>query len=379
MRIAHMLLYNLLVHGLCGLQLHNIDYTLLSSNQGGTMTRIFFASILLMVGLAGCNLPGAIGGGITFTPTTDVQIIDQTVEATGEVTTMPNANVPIPVSLIQIEGVPYNAYQIPGDPFRFVCQVPCPLDLQYIYAEYAGFRVAHARLIELTGIDTLTELQPVDMHLVFEDSICADYPYGHAYIYAHVHQAFTCTDGPGYYPTLEEKIQMAARLDGQYFPLHEYMHTIFFGRISGNAGNFQDYKVEFFHNLVVPIPPYAIGILDPAGFCSYRDPLAPGDYGGWLISELCTQNGFQLKDLALSLIELDKLYQSDRGQISTEGYAHPIPGVVQYRDILNRLLGSDTTNAFAASCWPPGFFGNSFSDPSACIDNSTTGTATPVK
>ena len=41
MRIAHMLLYNLLVHGLCGLQLHNIDYTLLSSNQGGTMTRIF--------------------------------------------------------------------------------------------------------------------------------------------------------------------------------------------------------------------------------------------------------------------------------------------------------------------------------------------------
>jgi hypothetical protein len=191
-----------------------------------------------------------------------------------------------------------------------------------------------------------------------------------------MHQAYTCTDGPGYYPTIEEKIRMAAQLDGQYFPLHEYMHTIFFGRISGTAGNFQDYKAEFFHDFVVPLPSYAIGILDPAGFCSYRDQLPPGDYSGWLISELCRQNGFQLTDLALSLIELDNLYQSGGGQVYQEGYEHPAPSVAQYRDILNRLLGSDTTNAFADACWPPELFGNSYSIPPACLIIST---PTPIQ
>lgn len=201
---------------------------------------------------------------------------------------------------------------------------------------------------------------------------------GHAYIYSGTRQAYTCTDGPGYYPTIEEKIRTAAQPDGQYFPLHEYMHTIFFGRISGKAGNFEDHKAEIFHDFVVPIPSYAIGVLDPAGFCSYRDPNPPGDYGGWLISELCRQNGFQLPDLALSLIELDKLYQSGGGHINQEGYEHPLPSVAQYRDILNGLLGSDTTQAFAHACWPPELFGDSYRLGPACAQPTITGSPTPV-
>ncbi len=346
------------------------------------MIRLLLASVLLVVGLAGCNLPGAVAEGIPSTHTPDMQIIDQPAEATAagsstsiatvsqaadlanEGTSTPIPIVPVPFSSIQIEGVPYTAYQIPGDPFRFVCQDPCPLDQQYIYAEYAGFRVAHARLTDLTGVDTLPELQPVDMHLDLEDSICSEYPWGHAYIYSGIHQAYTCTEGPGYYPTLEEKIRMAAQLDGQYFPVHEYMHTLFFGRLSGNAGNFQDYLAESMHDFVVPVPSYAVGILDPAGFCSYRNELPPGDYGGWLISELCRQNGFKLPDLALSLKALDSLYQSGGGQVDVAGYQHPVPTMSQYRDILSRILGSDTTSAFAAACWPPQFFGNSYSLPS---------------
>ena len=108
------------------------------------MIRKLLASISLMVGLAGCNLPGAVGEGITPALTEVVQNNGQAAEATGVGTSIPNEIVPVPVSSIQIEGVPYLAYQIPGDPFRFVCQEPCPLDLQYIYAEYAGFRLAHA-------------------------------------------------------------------------------------------------------------------------------------------------------------------------------------------------------------------------------------------
>ena len=152
------------------------------------------------------------------------------------------------------------------------------------------------------------------------------------------------------------------------------MHTIFFGRISGRAGDFQDYYAEFFHDFVVPLPSHAIGIMDPAGFCLYRNE-APsrGDYPLWLISELCRQNGFQLTHVALSLIELDKLYQSGGGQVEL-GFAHPVPTVAQYRDILNRLLGSDTTRAFAEACWPPELFGNSYSVPPACLITADTPT-----
>jgi hypothetical protein len=283
---------------------------------------------------------------------------------------------PVPHRSVSIEGQPYRAYQIPGDPFRFVCQEPCALSEEYIFAEYAGFRTAREYLIQLTGIDTLPELQPVDMHLELQDSVCDELPAGHANTYADAHQAYTCSEGPGYYPSPEEKIRMAAEPERQYFPLHEYMHTIFFGRLSGKAGDFVDYRAAFFHDYVVPVPSFAIGILNPAAFCSYHDPNPPGDYGGWLISELCRRNGFQLEDLALSLIELDRLYQSGEGVVPQEGYSHPAPAVIQYRDILNRLLGSDTTAAFAAACWPPQLFGNSFNVLPACVPETVSGTPT---
>lgn len=340
----------------------------------------FFAMVLLLTGLAGCNLPGTPAEGNPATPTMELQITSLADLPTSEATRETGEIVPVPTSTIEIEGVAYTAYQMPGDPFRFVCQDPCPLDRQYILAAYAGFRFGHARLIELTGVDTLVELQPVDMHLVLEDSVCSELPVGHAYVYSDKHQAYTCTDGPGYYPTIEEKTRMAARLDGQYFPLHEYMHTIFFGRISGKAGDYNNAIAYFFHDYVVPVPAFATGDLDPARFCTYGDDeLRPGDYGGALIVELCRQNGFQITDLALSLIELDALYQSGGGQDYQEGYEHPVPSVAQYRDILNGLLGSDTTNAFAEACWPPELFGNSFPIPPACVVPVSEGTATPLK
>jgi hypothetical protein len=343
------------------------------------MRRLSFGFALFL--LLGCNLfanrpesaPTGLAG-VQASPS-----VGQAAAPATEVATAAAAIAPVPATAVQIEGVPYTAYQIPGDPFRFVCQEPCGLDPQYIFMEYDGFRLAHEMLIQLTGIDTLAELQPVDMHLELEDSICNELPVGHAYVYSEAGTAYTCSDGPGYYPTMEEKIRKAAEPESQYFPLHEYMHTIFFGRISGNAGDFQDYKVQSFHDYVVPIPSYAIGILDPVGFCSYRDPNPPGDYGGWLINELCRRNGFSLAYLTQSLIELDGLVQSGGGQVRNDAYGHPVPSVSQYRDILNRLLGSDTTPAFAAACWPPGFFGNSFVLSDECKPPEIVGTATTVR
>ena len=153
----------------------------------------FLASMILVVGLTGCNLPGAPDEGRAGAETDETLISTLPPEESGA---GPDAIeiVPIPATAIEIEGAAYTAYQIPGDPFRFVCQEPCPHDLQYIYAEYAGFRLAHAKLIELTGVDTLAELQPVDMHLGNEDNICSVHPGGHAYIYSSLHQAYTCSD-----------------------------------------------------------------------------------------------------------------------------------------------------------------------------------------
>ena len=242
-----------------------------------------------------------------------------------------------------------------------------------------AFELAHARLIALTGVDTLAELQPVDMHLVIDDSVCRELLGGHAYFYPDTHKAYTCTEGIGYYPTIEERIQKASLPEEQYFTVHEYMHTIIFGRLSGEAGDFQDYRAWHFHDFIVPIPGYAIGSLDPAGFCAYRDRLPPGDFGGWLISELCRQNGFRLEHLALSLIELDRVYQSGEAQVFQEGYEHPAPSVAQYRDILNELLGSDTTQAFLDACWPPELLGTTAANPPACPIRPTGGTPTPVK
>jgi hypothetical protein len=349
---------------------------------------IAIPATLLALALLACSLPSNAGTGgpptpIPVGPTQPAGEPAPTATATALSTATAYPVVPISAVSVQLEGVAYKAYQMPGDPFRFVCQEPCKLDEQYIFAEYAGFKQAHAKLIELTGIDTLAELQPVDMHLDVYDSVCGDWPGGHAYIYAHEHRAFTCSDGPGYYPTLQEQIQAAATVDGQYFTVHEYMHTLFFGRLSGTFGSFSDPKAYFIHDYVVPVPSYAVGILDPAGFCSYRNELAPGDYGGWLISELCTQDSFQLADLARSLVALDDLYQSGGGQFAQPGYLHPAPTVAQYRDILNQLLGTDTTNAFAAACWPSGLFGNSYTPPAACASSSSGGssdaTATPVR
>ena len=46
------------------------------------MVRKIFTSIILVVGLIGCNFPTVLGGGSASTPSGEVPIIDQVAEAT---------------------------------------------------------------------------------------------------------------------------------------------------------------------------------------------------------------------------------------------------------------------------------------------------------
>src|SRR6185369_17171441 len=93
----------------------------------------------------------------------------------------------VPYTLIQLQGkqggpftgapVTYRAYQAPGDTFRIVCQEPCAIAEDLIFAAYAGFKPAKEQLVALAGIDSLPGLQPFDIHLN-GDSWCGPYHTG---------------------------------------------------------------------------------------------------------------------------------------------------------------------------------------------------------
>ena len=279
------------------------------------------------------------------------------------------------MSTLQIDGAQYQSYQAPGDPFRFVCPVPCAAAPQLIYAQYAGFKHAREILVKIMGVDTLPELQPVDVH-VLNDPKCGklkDAPalsfafrndHGNASICTFIFEYAVGLNGKPYSP------ELAARLDQQTILLHEYLHTIFFGRVADAAGAM--------HDFVTPISPYVTGTLADPDLCAYHPQSPPGDYGGWLIFELCRQNGFRIEKLAPVMVALDQLYQSGGGQ-SHEDLQHPVPTMAQFRQILNQTLGSDTSKAFADSCWPAKLFGDSYTLSNACLYPTPTVQPTQVK
>ena len=91
--------------------------------------------------------------------------------------------------------------------------------------------------------------------------------------------------------------------------------------------------------------------------------------GGYLLQELCRRNGLNWEKLAQSLLELDRVYQSGEGTLD-EGFQHPVPSAVQFRESFNRILGSDTAQAFKDACWPGKLFGESYSLPATCTDRT---------
>lgn len=317
-----------------------------------------------------CNLPIA---GRTVLPPSPSQPISLPARDTPPLT--PIAIPPVPSSVVQIQGAPYRAYQASGDPFRFVCPDPCAVDPELIFAQYSGFHSAYEILLHGTGVDALPELTPVDFHLT-NDKKCGTLKDSPALSYAGRNSgsnAYICTflfeyargfNGQPYSP------EIAVRLDLQTIFIHEYLHTIFYGRITRDAGAI--------HDFVTPLAMFYTGKLQGgAELCAYHPQTPPGDYGGYLIQQLCTQNGFRPEQLAPSLIALDEIYRSDGGKLE-EGYQHKVPTTLQFREILNRVLGGDTAQAFADACWPAKLFGDSYVLPYACTHRTPTVKPSPV-
>lgn len=276
--------------------------------------------------------------------------------------TLPVA-VELPAAPVDIEGVSYMAYQANGDPFRFVCPAPCVGFSQLMYWQYSGFKAAHELAVKTMGVDTLAELQPVDIH-VLEDQKCgrrADAPEpsfaghdprGRAYVCSFVFEAFKNS------PITPEAARDAARLDHQTAIIHAYLHTIFFGRTPSQAGAM--------HDFVTPLALYVTGVLPGGDLCTYQPETPPGDYGGSLIRALCQDDGFEIEDLAAAMKAVDRIYRRDDGKVE-ERFDHPVPDMAQFRWELRGVLGQDVSGAFKDACWPANLFEDTYELSSQCL------------
>jgi hypothetical protein len=319
---------------------------------------------LLPLLLAACNLPVAA-------PTASAPYQTSTPEPTptprpaGFMEPTLAVAVELTADSIDIEGVPYLAYQTDGDSFRFVCPAPCTGYSQVMYWQYAGFRAAHELLIQTVGVDTLSELQPVDIHLM-EDPKCgarADAPEPafagrdprrNAYVCSFVFEDLGLTPNT---PITPEAARAASRLDHQADLIHAYLHTIFYGRVPSEAGDM--------HDFVTPISLYVTKTLPGQDLCTYRPATPPGDYGGRLIINLCEDAGFEIEALAPTMRAVDRLYRSDDGRVD-ERFEKLVPDMAQFRWELRGVLGRDVATEFADACWPADLFEDTYELDSKC-------------
>jgi hypothetical protein len=310
--------------------------------------------------LSACNLPAR--SAPPFIPGPTATVTPSPTPRSGFLEPTLAVVVELPVSFVDIEDVTYVAWQTEGDPFRFVCPAPCTGFTQLMYWQYAGFKNAHDILVQTMGVDALDELQPVDIH-VLEDPKCGTRaaapepafaghdPRGNAFICSFVFEPFR--DSP---PT-PEGAREASRLDHQADLVHAYLHAIFFGRVPGEAGGM--------HDFVTPIALYVTETLPGRDLCTYHPTTPPGDYRGWLIYNLCEDDGFEIENLALVMRAVDRLYDRDDGKID-ERFEHPVPDMAQFRWELRGVLGRDVAGAFADACWPAELFEDTYDLDSQC-------------
>lgn len=248
----------------------------------------------------------------------------------------------VPMERVTLQGSPYLAWHRPGDTFRIVCAEPCPVEEPYIQARYAGFLAVKDELLSLTGIDVLPRMTPVDIHLA-GDSICgaaSDQFAGTSFMNWSASEVgpgsnvclwdLEASQRPPPYVARPLTVENALARDNQVLLVHEYSHILFFLRH------------ELSYEWLVRALSYRVGGLAPSLCDTMNHEFSPT---AW---ELCQRTGFDFKQLAASLSELDALYAAGAG---TENMYAGVPRsttVYQFRRVLDRLTGSATLAAFIA-------------------------------
>lgn len=249
----------------------------------------------------------------------------------------------------------YRAYREQGETFRVLCQEPCTVNEQTIYAFYAGFKVARRQLVDFMGIDSIPAQQPFDIHIE-NDSWCGNYGSGNTGeaggypTYSGLTGSFGCfwyADRSDFFlPFTAENV---ARVEYHLLTVHEYGHTIYYG---WHSSSYEDIvkAASFYVSGLGGQPP----ITDPC-----TESLNDVNQGK-LLNALCRLNGFRYADLAPSQRALRALF--DGGQFNP---ANGRTSIYQHRQTLNAVLNSDTMDAFLAAKSPEPGVGDSRVIPAA--------------
>ena len=233
----------------------------------------------------------------------------------------------------------YRGYQNPGDTFRVVCPEPCPVDANTIYAFYSGFKQAKNQLIQFMGVDSLPTLQPFDLHIA-NDTWCGNFTTGltgdagQYPVYSGRTGSFGCfwyADRTNFFQPFQP--QYVSTVPYHLLSVHEYTHTIFYGR---HFNSYEDMAkaASFYVCGLGGAPP----ITDACAMS--LDRAAQGK----LPWALCQLNGFTYAKLpaamqgmaAASLAAQDVVYSN-------------VTSVYGFRKILNGILGGETADAFLAA------------------------------
>lgn len=237
--------------------------------------------------------------------------------------------------------------------FRFACLSPCPIPDATLRASMTGFRAGKALLQDLWGITVLPALSPVD--IFFEGNALCTSP-GSASAYATTYQPYGASGAQhgivclfqwdrflsGAYGADWFTPEHAGDLEHQVLILHEFGHTVLYGR------HFSSYE-----DIVTYYSFRATGAVAlPQGACS-GEPLASFAF---LVNLLCQMHGVQDADQKASWQALEQVFQQGLGYIG-DGRT----SISQWRRQLDLRLGKLTGTAFLLAGFSPQQAGGEFS------------------
>jgi len=241
----------------------------------------------------------------------------------------------IPKATIQIAGSSLDAYQLPGDRIRLVCQQPCALDERLIDSLYVGYKVTSQQDVRTAGIDLVDKIKTLDIHLT-RDATCTrregelgltgSYPDDQWGVFICLYLNEPDLQNDVLVPFTPEG---AIRAGGLGVFAHEYAHALLLGRFASS------------HDFVFPIE-YVT--LDQQNRGNYRDLCNSAYQGGApLTYTLCKSKGLTFDQLIQSLLDIDTLSESGLGNFNG------LIGYNQYKAILSDILGSDVSQVFTDS------------------------------
>ena len=241
-----------------------------------------------------------------------------------------------------LKGSAFDTWQEPSDTaWRFACQTPCAIPLPTLQAAANGFLAAKQQLLGFSGIDTVVELQPVD--IFFEsNSICPPYPgiagYTSTYFpYAgNIRRAYSCLFLWDYQQSGQIQYftpASAGLASSQTLIVHEYAHSIFFNR---HVRSYEDFVRYWSYRIGGTVPL-------PQGMCSEN----LVTYSAPLVYQLCQQFGADDSDVRASLILLDWLYRAGAP------YNKPSTSISQLRERFDARLGVSTGLAWLQLGYAP--------------------------